>query len=186
VAKSYEEGEKMKKKRMKKNDLVAMCQMGRERYGKGDYNDAIQYWTKTAELGDAEAHFKLSIMYLKGEGVDKDMKKEVYHLEEAAIGGHPAARHNLGIHEANNGRYERAVKHFIIAANLGYDYSLTNLKRLYADGHASKEDYAGALRAYQAAVDATKSEERKKAEEAIKNGSWIRTDDSRYCFCIRG
>jgi hypothetical protein len=38
------------------------------------------------------------------------------------------------------------------------------LKKLYSDGHASKEDYAGALRAYQAAVDATKSAEREKGE----------------------
>ena len=35
---------------------------------------------------------------------------------------------------------------------------------LYKNGHASKEDYAGTLRAYQAAVEATKSAERKKAE----------------------
>jgi hypothetical protein len=27
----------------------------------------------------------------------------MYHLEEAAIGGHPEARHNLGIEERNNG-----------------------------------------------------------------------------------
>jgi hypothetical protein len=40
---------------------------------------------------------------------------------------------------------------------------------LYSDGHAAKEDYAAALLAYQAAIDATKSSE-KKAEEAIRTG----------------
>jgi hypothetical protein len=47
---------------------------------------------------------------------------------------------------------------------------LTCIKRLYADGLASKEDYASALRACQAAVDATKSPERERTEEAIKKG----------------
>jgi hypothetical protein len=62
------------------------------------------------------------------------------------------------------------LKDFIIAANLGDDGSLQALRQLYADGYATKEDYAGALRAYQTAVDATKSEEREKTEKAIKNG----------------
>jgi hypothetical protein len=85
-------------------------------------------------------------------------------LEEAAIGGDPSARHNLGCAEFIRDRYERAKRHWIIAANLGCNESLQNVKGFYADGYASKEDYAAALRAYQAAVDATKSLDRKKAE----------------------
>ena len=40
--------------------------------------------------------YNLSLMYRDGQGVEKDKKKELYHLEEAAIGGHPDVRHNLG------------------------------------------------------------------------------------------
>jgi len=39
-------------------------------------------------VGDIVAHNDLSIMYHLGEGVEKDEKKTLYHLEEAAIGGH--------------------------------------------------------------------------------------------------
>ena len=92
------------------------------------------------------------------------MKKHIYHLEEAAIGGHPEARHRLGCEESLNGNFERAKKHFIIAAKLGYHDSLEMIKCLYKQGNASKEDYASALRAYQAAVDATKSQQREEAE----------------------
>jgi TPR repeat protein len=53
---------------------------------------ALEYWTTSAELGDAEAHHNLSCFYRKGQGFKKDEKKEMYHLEEAAIGGHPGAR----------------------------------------------------------------------------------------------
>jgi len=63
-------------------------------------------------------HFYL---YSEGQGVEKDQKKELFHLEEAAIGGHPEARYNLACIEGINDRIDRAVKHFIIAANLGHD-----------------------------------------------------------------
>jgi tetratricopeptide (TPR) repeat protein len=169
VPKSQEEGDKSVLKRIKENnDPTAMSQMGKTHYNEGDYETAMKYLTKAAELGNADAHYYLSIMYDKGEGVEKDKKKEVYHLEEAAIGGHPDARHDLGHEEVKNGRFERARKHFIIGSNLGYHDSLQILKDLYAIGHVSKEDYADALRAYQTAVEATKSQQREEAEAYYK------------------
>ncbi len=167
AANSLEVARQLLMKRIKKNDPVAMNYMGN--YREGDYGTAFEYLIKAVGLGNAEAHFNLSELYYKGKGVVKDTKKAVYHSEEAAIGGHPEARHNLGIDEWNNRRFEKARKHFIIAANLGNHSSLTFIKVLYAEGHARKEDYANALRAYQAAVGATKSEEREVAE-AIKKG----------------
>jgi TPR repeat protein len=164
VPTSQEECDKRRMNRIKKNCPVAMREMGRQCIDEGNYESVLKYWTKAAGLGDAEAHFNLSCLYLNGEGVEKDMEKYTYHSEEAAIGGHHRARHNLGCIEAENGRFERARKHFIIAANLGLHESLKCLRELYADGHASKEDYAGALRAYQAAVEATKSPEREEVE----------------------
>jgi tetratricopeptide (TPR) repeat protein len=173
MAKTDKEVQKRLMKRVKKNDQVAIREVGRKCYEKGDYETAFKYYAKAAELGDADAHYQLSFMHQNGDGVEKDKKKELYHLEEAAIGSNAAARHNLGVEELKNGRFDRARKHFIIAANHGLENPLKAVRKLYANGHASKEDYADALRAYQAAVDATKSEERKKAEKAIKNGEVI-------------
>jgi TPR repeat protein len=155
-------------KRIKKNDPAAMREMGKKCDKEGDYETAFKYYTKAAVLGDADAQYSLSILYRDGEGVEKDERKEVYHLEEAAIGGHPAARHNLGIEEYHNGRFERAAKHFIIAAKLEMNDSLKGLKKLYANGHVRKEEYAAALRAYQAAVEATKSLQRDVADAYYK------------------
>ena len=109
------------------------------------------------------AHYNLSVMYREGEGVDKNEKKEVYHLEEATIGGHPLARYSLGCYEGNAGRYERAYKHFIISAKQGYDDALEMVKKGFQRGEVSKEDFEAALRGHQAAVDATKSEQREEA-----------------------
>ena len=162
--KSREEGDKRMMKRVKKNDPLAICQMGRRRRNEWDYETAFEYFAKAAELGDAAAHFELACLCHNGCCVEKDEKKQVYHLEEAAIRGHPTARHNLGVREWRNGRFERAKRHFIIAANLGCNDSLKGLRMLYAEGHATKDNYLSALRAYQAALDATKSPERKVAE----------------------
>jgi len=156
-------------KRVEANDPVAIYEMGVFRYEEGDHEGAFEYLTKGAELGDAGAHYLLSIMYDMGHGVEEDENKRVHHLEEAAIGGHPDARHNLSSFELRNGRMDRAVKHAIIAANLGHDISLGFLKSAYkvgglVGGLISKDDFAATLRAHQAAVDATKSAQREEAE----------------------
>jgi tetratricopeptide (TPR) repeat protein len=168
--KSEEEYDKIIMKRIKKNDPDAMSYMGKKHYEEGDYETALKYFAKAAELGDAFAHFHLGCMHCNGngEGVEEDMKKAIYHWEEAAIAGHHMSRHNLGIVEKKNGRYERARKHFIIAANLGDQRSLNLLRQFYEGGRARREDYADALRAYQTAVDATKSTQRKEGEAACK------------------
>jgi len=167
LVKTEEEERKRWKKRVKKNDPVAMYVMGRMRHLEGDYDTAIKYWTRAAELGDAMAHHVLSVAYYDGKGVEQNKEKFIYHSEQAAIAGHPEARHNIGIEEWNNDRFDRAKKHFIIAANLGCHESLRQVMELCADGHASKEDYANALRAYQVAVDAMASKERGEAEKVL-------------------
>ncbi|KAK1747254.1 zf-MYND and TPR domain-containing protein [Skeletonema marinoi] len=164
--KSQEEAERIQKKRIEVNDPVAMRLMGFERQEKEDYDGAFAYFTKATALGDVGAHFHLSRMYHEGKGVEMNEKKVWHHLEEAAIKGHPKARHNLGCLEAGNGRADRAVKHWIIAAKLGFDGSLEILKDAFGKGLVSKEDFAAALRAHQAAVDATKSPQREAAELA--------------------
>jgi len=155
---------KSRMKRVEANDPAAIREVGLDHYEAGNYERAFQYWSKAAELGDTEAHYQLSLFYNEGQSVEKDMEKAIYHSEQAAIGGHPFARHNLGCEEENNGRIERAVKHYSITASLGYDDSLEDLRECYAEGSVQKEDFAAALRAHQAAVDATKSLERDVAE----------------------
>jgi hypothetical protein len=155
-------------KRIEVNDPVAMCYMGKRCQIEGDYKGAFEYWDKAAELGNIYAHFNLSNMYREGDGVERDKKKELHHLEQAAIGGDPDSRYNLGCLEDEYGRMDRAVKHWIISANRGHDDSIHNLKECFKGGYVSKEDLAAALRAHQAAVDATKSPQRDEAEAALQ------------------
>ena len=158
-------------KRVEANDPVAMCQMGTKRCHKGDYKAAFEYWTKAVALGDVEAHHQLSIMYREGIFVVKDWKRALYHMEEAAIGGHPDARHNLAYFEDINGQHITAVKHYVIAAKLGFDDSLKNVKTLYEEGRVSKDVFSAALLGYQAAIEATKSPQREEAAENARRAA---------------
>ncbi len=147
-----------------KKEMGALCLIDRE-----DHESAFKYLSKAAALGNASAHYHLArFFYHDGKFVEKDEKKELYHLEEAAIGGHADARYNLGFLEDCRRRYDRAAKHLVIAANMGQDEALEALKRMYRDGLVSKEDFASALRAHQAAVDATKSPQREEGEAYLR------------------
>ena len=150
-------------KRAEANDPIGLCGMGKWSAEKGYFDRALEYFTKAVALGDIEAHFYLSQMYHDGDGVEKDEKKELYHLEEAAIGGHTVARHNLGCVEVRRGSLDRAIKHCTISANMGYRKSLESLAKLCRDGLVSKEDFVAALLAHQAAIRAAKSPQREEA-----------------------
>ncbi len=154
-------------KRMKKNDPEAFREMGTLRFQEGDCSGAVEYYRKAIELGDVDSHVRLvGCMYVEEEnGVERDEEKEIYHWEEASIAGHPHGRYMLAFHEIRNKRLGRALKHYIIAANLGHDDSLQQLKMFYSLGMLKKEDFAAALRAHQAAVDATKSPQREAADK---------------------
>ncbi len=54
------------RKRVKKNDPVAIRFMGIERYCEGNYKGAVEYLIKAAGLGDVAAHYNLSVCIVRG------------------------------------------------------------------------------------------------------------------------
>ncbi len=168
-----EEGYTRLMKRIEANDPDAMVQAGKLQYHEGHYRRAFDYFTKAAKSGSVDAHYRLAILYHDGEGVEKDRRKENYHLVEAAIGGDPDARYNLGVHEWNYNFMERAVTHWIIAAAQGHDDSIKALMKAFKKGHVSKEELDATLRAHHAAVNATKSPQRLAAERACAEAGMV-------------
>eukprot|EP00984_Skeletonema_dohrnii_P008303 scaffold3042_cov127-Skeletonema_dohrnii-CCMP3373.AAC.6 len=144
-----EEALKLLMRRVEANDPLSLVEVGAKRYSEGDYASAFKYWTNAAESGDASAHYHLSLLHHDGEGVETDMKKAVYHSEKAAIAGHPIGRYHLGCAEFDD---------------------VQKLKESFQRGDVSKEDFAAALRGHHAAVEATKSPQRRKAAEATMYG----------------
>jgi len=166
-SKSGEETMKRMKKLVEAGNTKAMCNMGdlyhQGRYGlQQDYKKALECWHKAGELGNAESYSNIGCFYYTGKGVEIDKKKATHYFELAAMRGNVMARHNLGNNEWHLGNMDRALKHYMIAVKDGYD-SLENIKRMHTDGHASKQDYTTALRAYQAYLAEIKSDQRDKA-----------------------
>ncbi|EJK70609.1 hypothetical protein THAOC_08017, partial [Thalassiosira oceanica] len=158
----------MIEKRVDAGDPMAMFHLGNH-YNNGrhglekDVARAVELYERAAELGLKDAHFCLGYLYDDGMGVGKDMAKAIRHYEAAAIKGDALARCNLGIIEDKAGNYEIALQHYMISAKLGHQGSLNNIKKMFVKGHASKSDYAEALRGHQSAVDEMRSPDRDEA-----------------------
>ena len=167
--KSNEETIKRISERINKyNDPGAMNVLGGF-YQTGRYDlpvdplKALELFQRASELGFDEAHFNLGINYQKGVGVKVNKEKGLDHWKNAAMMGNAGARYNLGVIEFETGNYISSMKHFMIAANCGYQNSLDYIKYGFKQGYVSKEEFEKALRSYQSACDETKSEQRDRA-----------------------
>ena len=127
-----------------------------------DHAKALELWHQAADLGNAKSYYSIGGAYHVGRGVERDEKKAVHYMELAAMRGHVVARHNLGCFDWKAGNMDRALRHFIIAAGMGYSDSLENIKLMFMNGQATKEDYAKALY-NQANLDVFKSVQRDEA-----------------------
>ena len=153
-----------RKKRMEVGDLYSFFRMGCY-YSHGlsgmpqDSAKAIEFWHKAGKV----AYTNIGHAYYNGEGVERDAKKAKHYFELAAIGGDSNARHNLGLTEENSGNYDRALKHHMIAVRGGDTDSVKEIQRMYMNGHATKDQYANALRSHQAYVNEIESDQREQA-----------------------
>ena len=161
------------KKRIEAGDAEAIFSLGcyyvEELYGlPRDHNKALELWHRAGELGFATAYYNIGNAYdhHSGRGVERDNKKADHYYELAAMQGSVYARHNLGCDEDHAGNWDRAIKHYMIAAGGGDSDSVKRIQQLYRTGHATKEDYTNALQAYQTCLDEIRSEHRDRAAAA--------------------
>ena len=135
-------------------------------YAEGTYGlpqdrvKSLELWHRAGELGNAVSYHNVGDVYFNGEGVERNEKKAGHYFELAAMGGDINGRHNLGCAEANSGNYDRALKHFMIAVEGGDHESLKQIKQMYTNGDATRDEYAKALETYQAYLAEIKSDDR--------------------------
>jgi len=168
---SDEEAMEREKKRLELDDPIAIYNLGiyyqDGSYGfPQDYTKALELWHQAGELGYADAFLNIGYAYQYGRGVEIDKKKANHYWELASMKGSASARHNLGFMEIEAGNMDRAVRHLMIATRGGYTNSLNNIKELYSDGDATKEDYMKALKLYQEYLSEIKSPQRDEAAAA--------------------
>jgi len=173
---SLEEEEIIKRleKRIEAGDAHAIFNIGvYYRHGRNgfpqDYTKALELFHRAGELRHFEAYTNIGASYNKGNGVEVDMKKAIHYYELSAIGGCVSARFNLGNNEWSVGNWDRVLKHYMIAVRGGHTESLKQIKKIYSNGHATKEDYTKALLSYQEYLSEIKSPQRDEAAETYED-----------------
>jgi len=141
------------------------------RYGlPQDYRKAVELNLKAGECGYAAGYYNLGQAYRMGIGVEADTKKAKHYYELAVMNGYVYARHNLALIEGQGGNFQRAKKHFMIAARAGMKESLEMVKKIgFEKGILTKDEYEATQRAYHNSIDGMKSESRDKIAAILRN-----------------
>jgi TPR repeat protein len=113
-------------------------------YRAGDYKMALREFSKLAETGHANAQFNLAILYLTGNGVERDVARSVELHRKAADQKLPAAQHGLGVFYYQGigvkQDYAEALKWFKCAASQGFADSEFNIGVMYFNDRSVKRD----------------------------------------------
>ena len=129
-------------------------------YGKGvpqDYNEAIRWYRKSADQGDAMAQYGLAFMYDRGTGLPQDYAEAVRWGRKAAEQGNAMAQSYLGFsHAQGHGvsqDYAEAVRWYRKAAEQGDSKAQYALGYMYSRGQGVVQDRAEAVRWYNKAAE---------------------------------
>jgi TPR repeat protein len=88
------------------------------------------------------------------------LKKAKFHLEPAAMAGHEVARYMLGFMDFEEGKKERAVKHWIISASAGNQHAMHQLRKFFEKGVVNRNTIDSTLKAYNNSCAEMRSEAR--------------------------
>lgn len=123
-----------------------------------NYNKAVYWFQKSADLGNDNAQGFLGWCYEFGQGVNENYSLAVYWYQKSADQGNSNAYNNLGrCYYSGNGveqDYKKAFYWYKKAADSGSAYGQNNLGECYQYGAGTEQDYAEAVYRYKrAAVD---------------------------------
>ena len=120
----------------------------RAAYEREDYDTAFKLYSPAANKANAEAQYRLGLMYKFGWGTERDLKVAANWLRRAAEQQHAEAQAELGVlYKLGRGVKEdaaEAARWFRRAADSGVGIAQLNLARAYKDGAGVKKDLAEA------------------------------------------
>eukprot|EP00729_Bicosta_minor_P032700 gene32700-biopygen10627 len=123
-----------------------------------DHVEAVKWFRKAAEAGDAAAQFNLGVMYRDGEGVEQDHVEAVKWYRKAAEAADADAQCNLGnMYENGEGvaqDHVEAAKWYRKAAEAGDADAQCNLGNMYENGEGVAQDHVEAATWYRKSAEA--------------------------------
>lgn len=121
-----------------KSDISTLLAMGDQYYNEKDYPQAIIFYIKTANQGNAHAQTRLGNCYNDGLGVKVDYAQAAYWYQKAANQEYALAQLYLGVlYHAGAGvkqDYNKAIDLYTKAANQGNAQAQYNLGYCYDNG----------------------------------------------------
>lgn len=156
------------------NDSTAQSlkELGDKYEAEKNYTKSIEYYKKAAELGNAEAQFKLGDYYLVGVVVEQNDEEAVKWCRKAAEQGYAPAEYALGyVYDEGvsvEQNYEEAAKWYEKAAEKGNADAQFALGNFYFSGLGVKQNKEEAKKWFQKAVEKFK----KGAEQGDANAQF--------------
>ena len=116
------------------------------------FSTASRLLSPYAEQGNAEAQFRMAIMYQNGLGMVKNDHQALRYKHEAAMQRHALAQHGLGFKylqgECADKDQAKAVEWLTKAAEQGMQGSMTTLAIMYKEGNGVELDIEEANRLF--------------------------------------
>ncbi len=122
-------------------------------YENGKYTEAVKWYRKAVEAGNADAMYRLGEAYEDGEGVEEDEAEAVKW-------------------------YREAVKGYRKAAEAGNADAMNSLGEAYRDGKGVEEDEAEAVEWYRKAAEAGNADAMNSLGDAYENGEGVEEDEA--------
>ena len=145
-----------------------------------DYNEALNYFSKSLDLGNDRAAADLGKMYLKGLGVEKNVTKALEYFETAAEQGSVDAMRQLSViyqkGKLTEKNYTKAFKYAETAAELGDVQSINNVGVYYLYGIGVEEDIQTGIEYIELAADFGSPAAKYNLACAYYNGEFVDVD----------
>ena len=161
-------------------DVEAQKELAKMYYANQDYQEALKWFRKVAEQGDAEAQTYLAEMYAYGKGVKKDYQEALKLYRKAAEQGDATVQNKLAAMYYNGEvvkqDYQEALKWFRKAAEQGHATAQNNLAAMYYNGEGVKQDYQEALKWFRKAAKQGHATAQNDLASMYYNGEGVKQD----------
>lgn len=143
---------------LEKYNAQHLYDLGIEYFNSQNYENAIECYSKAAELGLSEAQNELGNMYYYGWGVERDFSKAFNYYRNAAKAGYVDAQNSLGecylLGKGIDRDNEEAIKWIKKAAEQGNVSAQNSMGEFYLLGVAGlSQNYTEAVKWYQKAAN---------------------------------
>jgi hypothetical protein len=135
----------------------SMAKKGREAYDAENYDAAMRWFQKAADLGNADAMMGVSWIYGNGRGVPQDDTEALRWKKMSAEHGNADAMWLVSA-DYEHGRvvpqdYAEAMRWYKKSAGIGNADAMMEIGSLYAEGLGVPQDYVEAMRWYKKSAD---------------------------------